>query len=143
MEIALFVLTSFSMTPSVSINVSVLALFLPAGTLEWFEIVEGTHTGDGIKLVLEEKNVPPLLPEHEGKQVHSKGFYDITITDFPIRGKRTSLVFRRRRWSVEGVRELLKRDIQLCAPGTQLETEFASFLKGASRDTRELFDEYC
>lgn len=120
-----------------------LALFLPAGTLEWFDIVEGVVTDDGIRIVLEERNAPPLLPEHEGKRVSSKGFYDITITDFPIRGRRTSLVFRRRRWSVEGTRELLKRDIQLCAPGTQLETEFASFLKGASADVRELFDEYC
>ena len=131
------------MAQTVSIEASVFALFLPVGTLEWFDVVEGTHTDDGITLVLEERNVPPLGPEHEGKCVSSKGFYDITITDFPIRGKRASLVFRRRRWSVEGMHELLKRDIQLCAPGTQLETEFAAFLKGASTDVRELFDEYC
>jgi hypothetical protein len=131
------------MTQPVSIEASVLALFLPAGTLEWFELVEGMQTDDGIRLVLEEKNVPPLRPEHEGKYVSSKGFYDITITDFPIRGKRASLVFRRRRWKVEGEKELLKRDIPLCAPDTGLETEFADFLKGASRDTRELFDEHC
>jgi len=122
---------------------SVVALFFPTGTLEWFDLVEGVGTDTGIRIVLEEKNVPPLLPEHEGKRVHSKGFYDITITDFPIRGKRASLIFRRRRWSVEGTRELLTRDIHLCAPGTQLATEFASFLKGASADTRELFNEYC
>lgn len=131
------------MTQTISIETSVLALFLPAGTLEWFDIVDGVSIDEGVRIVLEEKNIPPLLPEHEGKRVSSKGFYDITITDFPIRGKRASLVFRRRRWKVEGVPELLKRDIQLCAPGTQLETEFASFLKGASADTRELFDEYC
>lgn len=131
------------MTQSVSIETSVLALFLPVGTLEWFDVVEGTQTDNGIKIVLQEKNIPPLRPEHEGRRVCSKGFYDITITDFPIRGKRASLVFRRRRWKVEGDKELLTRDIRLCAPGTQLETEFASFLKGASRETRELFDEYC
>ena len=131
------------MTQAASIEASVLALFLPTGTLEWFDVVEGKHTDDGITLVLEEKNIPPLGPEHENRQVSSKGFYDITITDFPIRGKRASLTFRRRRWKVEGEHELLKRDIPLCAPGTQLETEFASFLKGASRETRELFNEYC
>ena len=140
---SLFDLTSVSMTHAISVEASVLALFLPQGTLEWFDVVEGTHTDDGIKLILEERNDPPLRPEHEGKSVSSKGFYDITVTDFPIRGKRASLVFRRRRWSVEGTHELLKRNIQLCAPGTQLETEFASFLKGASADVRELFDEYC
>ena len=131
------------MTQTCSLETSVLAMFLPTGTLEWFDIVEGTHTDVGMTLVLEEKNIPPLSPEHEGKQVSSEGFFNITVTDFPIRGKRTSLVFRRRRWKVEGEHELLKRDIQLCAPGTQLETEFAAFLKGASRETRELFDEYC
>lgn len=131
------------MAQMVSVEASVLALFLPVGTLEWFDVVEGTHTDDGIKLTLEERNDPPLRPEHEGKHIFSKGFYDISVTDFPIRGKRASLVFRRRRWKVEGEKELLKRDIHLCAPGTQLETEFADFLKGASADTRELFDEYC
>ncbi len=131
------------MTQTVSIETSVLALFLPTGTLEWFDVVEGTRIDDGIKLVLEEKNLPPLLPEYKGRHISSKGFYDITVTDFPIRGKRTLLIFRRRRWKVEGEKELLKRDIHLCAPGTQLETEFAAFLKGASRETRDLFDEYC
>ena len=120
-----------------------MALFFPEGIMEWFNVVEGVTTDTGIRIVLEEKNLPPLTPEHEGKRVNSKGFYDITITDFPIRGKRASLIFRRRRWRVEGTRELLTRNIQLCAPGTQLETEFASFLKGASRETRKLFDEYC
>ena len=131
------------MNQTVSIHASVLALFLSVGTLEWFDVVEGAHTDSGIKLVLEEKNIPPLRPEHKGCHVSSKGFYDITITDFPIRGKRSSLVFRRRRWKIEGEKELLTRDIQLCASGTQLEKAFASFLKEASRDTRELFDEYC
>lgn len=131
------------MTQTISVNASVFSLFLPAGTLEWFDVVEGVHEDNGIKLVLEERNDPPLRPEHTGKHIFSKGFYNITITDFPIRGKRASLVFRRRRWKVEGEKELLKRDIRLCAPGTQLETEFADFLKGASADTRELFDEYC
>jgi len=124
-------------------DVSVMALFFPVGTLEWFDVVGGETADTGIRIVLEEKNLPPLLPEHEGKRVHSKGFYDITITDFPIRGKRASLVFRRRRWRVEGTSELLTRDIQLCAPGTQLETEFASFLKDASRDKRRFFGVDC
>ena len=124
-------------------DVSVLAFFFPVGTLEWFDVVAGETVDTGIRIVLEEKNLPPLLPEHEGKHVHSKGFYDITITDFPIRGKRASLVFRRRRWRVEGTNELLTRDIQLCAPGTQLETEFASFLKDASRDKRRFFGVDC
>ena len=73
--------------------------------------------------------MPPLAAEDKGKKVISKGFKEITVTDFPIRGRRTLLTFRRRYWQIEGQKELLKRDMQLCFPGTQLEAEFANFLK--------------
>ena len=118
---------------------SILELFLPPGTMQWFDIIEGTGTDKEVCIILEEKNFPPILPEHENKQISSKGFYDITITDFPIRGRKAVLTFRRRRWQVEGETKLLKRDIDLCAPGTQLEKEFADFLKDASRDKRRFF----
>jgi len=39
------------------------------------------------------------------------------------------LTFRRRYWQVDGRKGYLKRDIKLCFPGTQLEKEFARFLK--------------
>ena len=107
----------------------VLNLILPPGVLEWFDIIKGVGDHDQIQIILEEKNDPPLKPSNEGKKILSKGFKDITVTDFPIRGRRTLLTFRRRYWQVEGQKELLKRDIKLCLPGTQLEVEFASFLK--------------
>lgn len=116
---------------------------LPQGTLEWFDVFSSSMTPEEIHITLEEKNNPPLTAELQDTRVISKGFTDITVTDFPLRGRRVTLLFRRRYWKVEGRPELLKREICLCAPGTQLETEFADFLKGASRETRELFDEYC
>lgn len=122
---------------------NIIECVLPQGTLEWFDVTDSSMTPDEFKITLVEKNCPPLTPQMEGIRVKSKGFTDITITDFPIRGRRTSLTFRRRYWQVEGQQELLKRDIQLCAPGTQLATEFADFLKDASRETRDLFNEYC
>jgi len=39
------------------------------------------------------------------------------------------LTFRRRYWKIERQKEYLKRDIQLSFLGTQLEKEFADFLK--------------
>lgn len=122
---------------------SIIEFVLPKGTLEWFDVTDSSMTSDEFRITLVEKNCPPLTPQMEGITVKSKGFTDITITDFPIRGRRTSLTFRRRYWQVEGQQELLKRDIHLCAPGTQLATEFANFLKDASRETRDLFNEYC
>ena len=81
-----------------------------------------------------------MTPSLNGKQIESKGFKDISITDFPIRGRKVTLLFRRRYWQVEGETKLLKRDIPLCAEGTLLSQEFASFLKDASTAKCRFFD---
>ena len=108
---------------------SVLALILPQGVLNWFDVVEGKLEGDKVLIVLEEKNIPPVTEEHKGKTIISKGFKHITITDFPIRGQRTLVTFKRRYWKVEGRDSYLKRDIKIDFSGTQLENQFALFLK--------------
>lgn len=105
----------------------VLSFFLPERTLQYFDIVSGGKTASHITVVLEEKNDPPLEKKHDGFPIKSKGFYDITISDFPARGRRVDLTFRRRRWQVGD--ELLTRDIPLAAEGTRLGKEFAVFLK--------------
>jgi len=104
-------------------------VFLPEGTLEWFNLVDSAKNEEEVHITLEEKNIPPLPKGYKGKNITSKGFTDITITDFPIRGRRALLTFRRRYWQIEDQKEYLKRDIKLCFPGTQLEKEFALFLK--------------
>ena len=113
----------------IQIDSSILELFLPEETLEWFDLVKGERDKEEVRITVEERNIPPVPPQHEGKQIQSKGFFDITITDFPIRGRRGVFTFRRRRWQVEGEKEILKRDIKLAFPGTRLEKEFANFLK--------------
>jgi len=102
---------------------------LPEGIFEWFEIAGGDRDENDLRIILEEKNIPPMTEKLNNKKITSKGFKEITITDFPIRGRRTLLTFRRRYWQIDGQHELLKRDIKLSFPGTQLETEFANFLK--------------
>lgn len=111
----------------------ILEFFLPRGCLEWFDVTDAKNTGKGIIITLEEKNIPPLYPEIKGRKILSKGFTDIYVDDFPVRGRKASLLFRRRYWQVEGLDKLLKRDIDLCAEGTQLEKEFADFLKELNR----------
>ena len=115
-----------------TIEQSILQLIFPEKVFEWFDVVRGEKDGKEVRIVFEEKNIPPLDERHKNKTVLSKGFTDITITDFPIRGRTTFLTFRRRYWQVEGESELLKRDIKLSFPGTQLEKEFADFLKAGS-----------
>jgi hypothetical protein len=108
---------------------SVLEIILPEGTLEWFDVLEGHKDAENLYIVLQEKNIPPLTEKDKNKKIVAADFKEITITDFPIRGRRTLLTFKRRYWKVEGQKEFLKRDIKLCFPGTQLEKEFADFLK--------------
>ena len=108
---------------------SILELVLPDGVFEWFDVAGGDRDENDLKITLEEKNIPPIPEDLKERKIVSKGFTDITITDFPIRGRRTLLTFRRRYWQVEGEQKLLKRDIKLSFPGTQLENEFAVFLK--------------
>ena len=108
------------------IQQKILELILPKGVLNWFVLTDGAINDEDIQITLEEKDDPPIT---ENQKVIARKFHDITITDFPIRGKRTLLTFRRRYWKIEGQEKYLKRDISLSFPGTQLEKEFADFLK--------------
>ncbi|MCP4458753.1 MAG: hypothetical protein GY816_12130 [Cytophagales bacterium] len=107
----------------------ILELFLPEGILEWFDVTSGEKTKEKVLISLIEKNIPPVTEKHRGKKVVCAGFTDIAVQDFPIRGRRVELVFRRRYWKVEGEVKYLKRNISLCSKGTQLEQEFGDFLK--------------
>lgn len=117
-----------------TIEQSILRLIFPNEIFEWFDAVSGTKDDHEVHVVFEEKNIPPPTNTHQHGNVVSKGFTDITISDFPIRGRKTLLTFRRRYWRIDGEPKLLKRDIKLVFPGTQLEQEFASFLKEGSGD---------
>lgn len=114
---------------------TILAYFLPNGVLDWFDVKKIERGDKKIRIELQEKNIVPEVPdEHQGKRIISKGFKKIVVDDFPIRGRKTELVFFRRVWQIEGVKEMLKRDIDLCVPGTNLEKEFADFLKELDRE---------
>lgn len=103
-------------------------IIFPQGIYEWFELTSGTSDTKQVYLILTEKDIPPLN-ENDKSTIVARKFHDLTITDFPLRGKKTLLTFRRRYWKLEGQEEYLKRDLPLCFPGTQLEKEFGDFLK--------------
>lgn len=120
--------------PTIQMNEKqMLELFLPDGCLKWFDVIDAKKTEDSIDIILEEKNIPPPSPEIKERRIVSKGFTDIHIDDFPIRGRKVNLLFRRRYWQVTGMKKLLKRKINFCAEGTKLEKEFADFLKEVDR----------
>lgn len=106
-------------------EVAVLSLVLPQNTLNWFDITSSRADEEVVYITLVEKNNPP---KHKSNLVF-KGYKTITITDFPIRGKRANLTFRRRYWKDPRTKKLITNDISLAFPGTKLEREFADFLK--------------
>jgi hypothetical protein len=95
--------------------------------LDYFEIVSA-NSEEHLHLYFEEKAKPPK--EFDNLELVSKGFLDeITIQDFPLRGKFVYLHIKRRRWTNKTTREIVRRDWELVAKGTRMTHEFASFLK--------------
>lgn len=107
----------------------VFELIFPQDIFEWFDLTGGKSDGTTTRITFVEKDIPPLTSENQSKKIIARKFHDITISDFPLRGKKVLLTLRRRYWKIEGQKEYLKRDIRLTFPGTQLEKKFAIFLK--------------
>ena len=117
------------------------ALFLPEGILEYFEYSgyerkskEESKPYGEVTIILVEKNKVPKLPdEYRDRKIRQKGFKEIRVDDFPVRGKKVKLLLRRRVWQIEGSEELYKQEILATYPGTKLEKEFAIFFEGRNR----------
>lgn len=113
-------------------SVDLLKLMLPDFLIDNFEIVSVVNSEENLHLYFEEKSKPPK--EFDNMELVSKGFSDeITIQDFPLRGKFVYLHIKRRRWTNKTTLEIIKRDWQLVAKGTRMTQEFASFLKEINR----------
>jgi len=109
-----------------------LSLLLPKGILDYFILSRYTETEQDFFLYLDEKNEIP--EEYKNDKLTSKGFFDeITVQDFPLRGKAVFLHIRRRRWLNQTTGQTVFRDWDIVAKGTRMTKEFASFLKEISR----------
>ena len=69
-----------------------LGLILPKGVFKWFDIIGSQSDEKSIKIILEEKNIPPLTKVHKVRIAIPKGFTKITITDFPYGEKEPYLL---------------------------------------------------
>jgi hypothetical protein len=99
-------------------------------------IIRHAKTGEEtLEIMIEEKNMPPSIPEeHRGKPVISRGFQrPITLQDFPLRDRYCLLVVRRRRWELQGAGTLERSLTCIPKEGLKLTTTFAAFLKEADR----------
>jgi len=103
-------------------NIKELAeLLLPQGILDYFDYKSYETEKEEITITLVEKNTVPKLPDtvpklpeqYRDRKIRQKGFKQITVNDFPVRGKKVQLLFRRRLWQIQGVKELYKREISI------------------------------
>ena len=113
-----------------SLEKELLKLLLPEGMLDYFELTSVELKDGEYFLYLEEKNIHPA--EYKEDKLISRGFFDqITIQDFPLRGKPCYLKIRRRKWFNETTDRNVSRDWKVVAGGTRMTKEFATFLKSS------------
>lgn len=113
-------------------DAALLKLLLPEYLIDHFDIINFEEKDKILHLYFEEKNTVPK--EFSSLTLYSKGFLEeITVDDFPLRGKTVKLHIKRRRWTDKKTGNILQRDWTLIAQGTRMTRDFAAFLKKICR----------
>ena len=108
---------------------TLLSLILPEGLSNYFDFDRAETAGGSTRIYLIEKNVHPQ--EFAGDKLLSKGFFDeVSVRDFPLRGKPCFLSLKRRKWLNPSTGRIVFRDWNLVAEGTKMTQEFAFFFEG-------------
>ena len=117
-----------------------LAHIFPSGLLEHFTITAFLELGNiadktmRYEIQLEENNV--ILGDYNQDLYESKGFTEVVLQDFPIRGKAVLLRFRRRRWRLKSNKKhIVRNDFSFVAVGSGFTQELSAFLKDSGRYT--------
>lgn len=118
---------------------TIISYILPKGLLEHFtvttvyELCNINVKEHYFEISLEENN-RILNEEIDISQYESKGFTEITIQDFPIRGKALFLKIKRRRWRNKiNPSTIIRNDFSFVAEGSGFTQELSDFLKGTGR----------
>lgn len=113
-------------------SLELLKLVLPEVLVTHFNLSKHTIIDKVLHLYFEEHNTVPK--EIKNRVLIAHGFHkEITIQDFPLRGKTVYLHIKRRRWLDKSTNQAVQRDWNLVAQGTRITVEFAAFLKAFSR----------
>ena len=85
------------------------------------------------EIYLEENN-EILVAGIDASLYESKGLSEITIQDFPIRGKAVYLKIKRRRWRLKkDPGKIIRNDFTYIAEGSGFTQELSDFLKSTGR----------
>ena len=113
------------------ISRELLELILPDFIVNNFTFLKSVSNEENLHLYFEEINDKTVFKERD---VESKGFHkEITIEDFPLRGKLVYFHLKRRRWRDKKTKKTLQRNWKVIAKGTRMTEEFATFLKEINR----------
>lgn len=118
-----------------------LTLLLPPNTFDYFELIdmevkegEEKYMGlygfdDEYTLILEEKEIVSEEIKHaaKGKALRTKGYSEIGMRDFPIRGRKTKLIYRIRKWQIEDEPKIYQGKYEITQEGVKYTREFAFF----------------
>ena len=112
--------------------------FLPVGLLAHFTITSFLELGDikdkkmFFEIHLEENN--EIIGNYNSTLYESKGFTEVTLQDFPIRGKAVYLKIKRRRWRLKtDPKKVIRNDFHFVAEVAGFTQELSDFLKDSSR----------
>lgn len=110
------------------LDTTLLSLILPEGLSDYFEFDKVETVNGSTYIYLIEKNIHPQ--EFSKDQLLSKGFFEeVSIRDFPLRGKPCFLKLKRRKWLNSSTGKIVFRDWNLVAEGTKMTQEFAFFFE--------------
>jgi hypothetical protein len=128
-------------------DLTYLSYIFPKGLLEHFQIIEFKELYNEkekshiYEIVLEENNI--ILGDIDQSLYESKGFTEVVLQDFPIRGKSVFLRFKRRRWRLKtGKNSIIRNDFSFVAVGSGFTKELSDFLKDSGRYTGRYNHEY-
>ncbi|NMH86415.1 transposase [Flavivirga sp. Y03] len=100
--------------------------------VEYFDLVKKTKKNEVLHLYFEERNI--VHKEKDSQKLISLGFIkEVTIQDFPIRGKIVYLHIKRRAWFDKETKQIIRKNYGLIGKGTSMTKEYATFLKEISR----------
>jgi len=115
-----------------------LSHIFPKGLLEHFKVtafIEMENIAEKTmfyEIHLEENN--KILGDYDQNLYESKGFTEVVLQDFPIRGKAVFLRFKRRRWRLKDDKtKIIRNDFSFVAVGSGFTQELSDFLKDSGR----------
>lgn len=115
-------------------NYEFLTQIFPKGLLEHYTITDYKELCDVrlktmfYEVYLEENNI--ILGDYDQSLYESKGFTEIELQDFPIRGKAVYLKIKRRRWRLKSDKtKIVRNDFSHIAADSGFTQELSAFLK--------------